>query len=421
MGPYGQEDFYIVKLDAAGNKQWDYAYGGADWDELTSLERTNDGGYILGGFSYSGHTGVKSDNNRGSCDFWMIKIEGNGTQLWDKTFGGNGFERAFSVHQTYDHGYIIGGVATSGINGDKTQPNIDTNNIKMDYWMVKTDSNGVKQWDKSYGGLIDDLCHDLIPTADHGYLLCGESASPISGDKTQPSHNGTEDLWLVKTDSAGIKQWDKDFGGYSSEEFDGTLGITTDGNYLVSGSSYSDFPAGEKSEHNMGQEQAWILKVDTAGNKIWDKTIFTPGHSENCVGIILDSLNYAFAVTDDGNVGGYKTQPAWQYSSGGNTMDYWLVRFTETAQVTGFSASATFKNIRLAPNPCSEQLSLTGLPASAVQITISDVTGKRLLEKTISARENIESLSTSSLENGMYLLTVSTGTEMATTKLMVQH
>jgi hypothetical protein len=125
-------DFWLVKTDSSGNKQWDKTFGGTDWDEAHSVQQTSDGGYILAGETNS--------YGAGSCDFWLVKTDSNGNKQWDKTFGGIDHDKAVSVQQTSDGGYILAGETYSYGAGSR------------DFWLVKTDSNGNKQWDKTFGG-----------------------------------------------------------------------------------------------------------------------------------------------------------------------------------------------------------------------------------------------------------------------------
>ena len=186
-------------------KQWDARFGGTGNDKLTVFQQTSDDGFILAGVSSSGVNGDKTQpawNN--SFDYWIVKTDASGNYQWDKRFGGTKNEILKSVYQTRDKGFLLGGYSNSGINGDKTQANWDTNSVSMnpsyDYWIVKIDSLGNKLWDKRFGGIYDDKFSCLIPAGDGGFLLGGFSGSGISGDKTQASW-GSTDYWIVKIDS----------------------------------------------------------------------------------------------------------------------------------------------------------------------------------------------------------------------------
>ncbi len=114
-------------------KQWDKRFGGTDVDPLYSLQQTTDGGYILGGYSVSGIGGDKTEDSRGYWDYWIVKTDANGVKQWDKRFGGSDYDQLNSLQQTTDGGYILGGWSYSGIGGDKTEDSRGGS----DYWIVK--------------------------------------------------------------------------------------------------------------------------------------------------------------------------------------------------------------------------------------------------------------------------------------------
>ena len=146
--------FTALPAQTPPTKQWDKTFGGSNNDDLSSLQQTSDGGYILGGYSASGISGDKTEASRGNNDYWIVKTDANGNKQWDKTFGGSSDDQLYSFQQTTDGGYISGGRSTSGISGDKTEASKGS----YDYWIVKTDANGNKQWDKTFGGSnVDEL------------------------------------------------------------------------------------------------------------------------------------------------------------------------------------------------------------------------------------------------------------------------
>jgi len=314
----GGNDYWIVKIDSLGNKQWDRRYGGSDEDWLFAVRQTKDGGYILGGSSLSGAGGDKSQGSRGGWDYWIVKIDALGNRLWDRRFGGSSDDFFYDLQLTTDGGYILGGTSYSDAGGDKSQ---NSRGID-DFWIVKIDSLGSKQWDKRFGGFISDDLYTLRQTFDGGYIAAGISNSDSSYDKTQPSR-GYSDFWIVKMDAAGNKQWDKDFGGTYYEDDFGSIIQTADSGYLLAGTSYSPFGE-DKSENNLGPEQTWIIKTSATGVKQWDKTLFTDGHDET--GFVLQTTNgcYIAANFTTGGASGtnsYKTQA----SQGG--YDYWMLKF----------------------------------------------------------------------------------------------
>ncbi len=352
---WGGYDYWMVKTDANGNKQWDKTFGGFNFDFLRALEQTNDGGYILGGYSFSGISGDKTqanwDTSGSTCDYWIVKTDSSGNMQWDIDLGGTGYDFFFSIQQTAEGGYIGGGYSFSDSSGDKTQNTWGN----ADYWIVKIDSMGNKQWDKDFGGTDGEALSSLKQTSDEGYILGGTSESGISGDKTQALWGGN-DYWIVKTDMYGNKQWDKDFGGTDIDEmYD--IRKTADGGYLFFGDSYSPV-SGNKTENNLGPEQMWILKTDSIGNKQWDKTIFTTGHDEQGMGVQAHDGCYAFACQTSAGTGGYKSQP--NQDSSGITADYWIIKFCDTSATTSiFQVPDNSISISISPNPTTNNFIVT--------------------------------------------------------------
>src|SRR5690606_7002506 len=130
--------------DAANNQQWQRSFGGSDLEQLSAIHQTSDQGYILGGFSSSGISGTKTNSGFGGFDYWIIKIDSSGNRQWEKTFGGTGGDLLFDVRQTSDGGFILGGQSASGTNGNKAVAGFGD----FDYWIIKLNSSGVKQWEQ---------------------------------------------------------------------------------------------------------------------------------------------------------------------------------------------------------------------------------------------------------------------------------
>ena len=225
----GGYDVYLVKTDASGNMQWNKTYGGEKWDSSSSVVQTGDGGYALAGYTHS--YGVSSD-------FWLVKTDSAGDVLWSKTYGGGGGDSANSLVQTADGGYALAGETASfgaGIN---------------DFWLVKTDSAGNQQWNKTYGGTGFDLASSLVQTLDGGYSLAGQTYSYGAGNV---------DFWLVKTDSAGSQQWTKTYGG-TGVDIAYSVVQASDGGYSL---------AGETDSSGAGGIDFWLVKTDVELGFAW--------------------------------------------------------------------------------------------------------------------------------------------------------
>ena len=407
---YGSYDYWIVKLDKSGIKEWDADFGGSESDYLTCVCQTSDGGYLLGGYSVSDISGCKTQNNWDpsglTSDYWVVRTDSLGVKLWDKGYGGLSQDHPTTIIETSDGGFMIGGFSSSLAGGDKTQSTFGTN----DYWIIKADANGNKLWDKDFGGLTTDNLRSMCQTADHGYILGGLSNSGISGNKTQASY-GAFDFWLVKTDSLGNFEWDKEYGA-SLDEYMWSLGITQDQGFIFAGISYSgiggnkttnlwggtgtDYWAvrtdsagnilwqrnlggtdledefgnlsvgndggfvfagtsyspvsGDKSEDNLGTEQGWFVKTDSLGNTVVDKTIAINSHDENGYAIQTREGCYAFAHFNGAPVGGLKSQATQ------GVFDYWIVKFCDSTMLP--VSAVAFVN-PICPGTCASFVNLS--------------------------------------------------------------
>jgi hypothetical protein len=314
FGGYGGNDYWIVKLDANGNKLWDSCYGGADDDLLRSIIPTSDGGFLLGGSSRSNSmSGNKTATAFGENDYWVVKINANGIILWDRSYGGSLSETFSSIIPTNDGGFLLLGDSRSGINGSKTAPNYGSE----DFWAVKIDANGNQLWDQSYGGSNFDLEPIVMAAADGGFLLAGYSRSLVSGSKTATNY-GNDDYWVVKIDVNGNQLWDNTYGGTSADVLN-VIAPTADGGFLLGGQSSSD-ANGNKTAVNFGFADYWVVKINASGTPVWDYSY--GGSGSDFLNDIIQAKDGGFFLAGSSNspANGNKTIPTI-----GND-DYWLVK-----------------------------------------------------------------------------------------------
>jgi len=174
-GGSGNWKAWLVKTDSSGNPQWNKTYGDKYANHAYSIVKTSDDGYALAG---------SSTLNSGAVDFWLVKIDASGNQLWNKTYDSTVDDYAYSLVQTSDSGYALAG--RTGAYGE-----VDGN-----FWLVKTDSSGNQLWNKTFGGSGDDVAYSIIQTSDGGYALAGETDSfTVLSIDSEPL--------LVKTDPSG--------------------------------------------------------------------------------------------------------------------------------------------------------------------------------------------------------------------------
>jgi Secretion system C-terminal sorting domain len=395
----GNADYWIVKTDANGIKQWDKRFGGAYNDFMTALLQTPDGGYLLAGTTFSDSTGNVSHYNNGGSDYWIVKTDAAGNKLWDKIFGGYDDETLSSIAMTPDGGFALAGSSLSDSTGDVSQHTRGG----MDYWVVKTDSVGTILWDKRFGGSLNDFGMYTLVTYDGGLLTGGFVFSDSTGDVSQHIL-GASDYWLVKTNANGVKQWNKRYGGDLDEHVFCNISKTLDGKYLISGLSYS-YMSGDKSEDNMGPEQPWYLKIDTNGTRLWDKTIFTTGHEE--AGFTLQTADscYVTALYTPADIGGYKSQPTQGF------YDYWFVKLCDSVFVNIQHPTSSLRPpILIYPNPVNDVLTVQGdwLQHKYISFCIYDLAGKIIYTKQQEAGGKMqeERINVANIANGIYLLEV---------------
>jgi hypothetical protein len=397
----GNTDFWILKTDSLGTKLWDKDFGGTDYDYLSCMIATNDGGYMLGGVSLSPASGDKSQPSWGGWDFWIIKIDAQGNKIWDKDFGGTDHDYLNGIEQTADGGYILGGYSLSDIGGDKSQANKGL----YDYWIVKIDSLGTKQWDKDFGGILNEYINSIHQVSDHGYILAGISENGISGDKTTPTWGGL-DFWVIKTDSSGNFLWDRDYGGTDDEDFFGNITPFANGDLLLAGISYSN-TSGTKTEDNLGVEQSWIVKIDSSGSVKWDKTIFTEGHDEEGYAIQTSDGCIAVANYTTGGIGGYKSQDNRDSSLLANrTADYWIVKFCDSTFTSAVPGIPQTPMPIIYPNPVSDQLHILTYNNELTEIKFYDITGRKIFNHSFF---HDISINTKQLAKGIYIYELSGG------------
>jgi hypothetical protein len=166
---YGNIDFWVIKIDSQGNRVWEAAYGGSSSDVVWCAARTSDGGYVLGGGAASFANGVKTSPNYGGRDYWLVRIDANGQKIWDRSYGGDGGDEIMAVEQLADGGFMMGGRSTSGISGNKASPGYGFG----DYWIVRTDANGEKLWEMSLGGTSDEWPYAMRQMTDGGWVIGG--------------------------------------------------------------------------------------------------------------------------------------------------------------------------------------------------------------------------------------------------------
>tara|TARA_B110000003_G_scaffold84330_1_gene86347 strand:+ start:2106 stop:3395 length:1290 start_codon:yes stop_codon:yes gene_type:complete len=259
-------DYWFLKFNASKELEWQKTYGGSADDRANSVIQTNDGGYAVVGKSKSGDGDVLE--NAGYDDFWITKLDINGSVSWVQSFGYSGSDVPYSIIQTNDQGYLLSGVldvSASNGQGDRLT-NIQGRHAGGDYWIIKLSSSGVKEWSNYYGGTFTDTAYSAIQTNDNGYIIVGSSDST---DVNISNNKGNYDFWIIKISELGTLIWEKSFGGDQVDEAR-SISQMADGNYLVIGDTRS---SNIDVSQNNGAADVWIIKISPEGSLIWEKTL----------------------------------------------------------------------------------------------------------------------------------------------------
>ncbi len=264
-------DVWLIKVDKNGNEQWDKKFGRDGADTTSFVQQTNDGGFII--------VGTLSLYGKGyDTNVWLIKTDSSGNEQWSKTFGDNNISFGNAVQQTSDGGYVVAGEISLGSD-------------QLDAWLIKTDINGNEQWNKIFGGPKSDFIRSVQQSSDGGFILAG-----VTGD----------DGWLIKTDIKGNEQWNKTFGG-KGEDWILFVNKSSDGGYILAGRTNS-YSVG-------GDDDAWIIKTDNNGTEQWKKTL--GGTGNDGASSVQQISNNSFIIS------------GWTNSYGAGNDDAWLIKLSE--------------------------------------------------------------------------------------------
>ncbi|WP_185205210.1 T9SS type A sorting domain-containing protein [Chryseobacterium sp. C3] len=465
-------DFHLVKLNQQGEEVWGKYFSGKNHDFLSATVNTQEGGFLLAGTSYSGKGLDKKDDSKGGSDFWLIRINEFGDELWQKTIGETSDEEARAVIQTMDFGFFVAGNVQNSPRGYGSK----------DILVVRLDKNGKKLSQLVLGGKGLDEVEKMIPTKDGGALLGiysrsggldGSGKTEAGSNKTinyQPktSNNfGEGDYWIVKLSKDGKVEWEKNFGGKGDDHLR-TLALTSTG-YLIGGESRSE-RSGNKSVGIEDGTDLWLVAIDLSGNEQWQKSYSFKNRD------VLMGMSVIAGKQEDGSgkskgilLGGY-TQAEGRIENDDET--FWMLYLDQNGNeqwrkhvkgesrkkeerlsdiklnrdgsivLAGTSAEELGKenwkivklgdkqvdqliekqDIKIYPNPVTDyvyvELGFEGLREGAfeAEIAVYDMGGRKL--ETVKTKNKITKINTQPLIQGAYLVVVKTNDKTANAKLI---
>jgi len=327
----GDYDAWIFETDVNGDTLWSKTYGGTHSDCATSIQQTNDNGYVIAGYTFS--------YGAGGADAWILKTDLHGDTLWTKTFGGEGGDVCNSIKQTQDNGFILVG-STSSFGAGST-----------DLWLLKLNMNGDTLWTKTFGTDGIDKGYSVIVSSDSTYVITGQTKS----------NQNPYEIWLLKVNSDGDLLWDKIFIN-SGFDVGSCIIQTSDGGYVITGiwdNTYYDL---------------LLLKTNKNGEKQWIKTY---GGPDNDQGIsVQQTLDGGFIVA--GRTDSY----------GNGFADVWLIK-TDSLGINSIPEENKLvidhTLIKNYPNPFNNSTTFEiEIPETGdLQLQIFDIYGKIVYEKEV--------------------------------------
>jgi len=321
---------FCLTFSNAQDILWEKSYGGKHAEYLYDVQPTADYGFILAGSSISGKTGNKEEINKGDLDYWIWKMNEKGDLDWQKSFGGSGVDLLQSIKLTSDGGYILAGTSDSKKGLDKH----DDTKGQEDFWIIKLDAKGNQLWQKTIGGTGQEKLQSIILTADGGYLLGGSSSSYKSRKNSDGSADlfgktentrGNLDYWVVKLKNDGTIEWQKTLGGKYADELK-AITVLNNGNYLIGGTSNSPV-SGDKTDVNLGLNDFWLLQLDKTGNVVWQKTL--GGDLDDNLFTLTTTNDEGFIIGGNSNSGASSTKT--KGSEKGS--DFWLIKFDKDSNI----------------------------------------------------------------------------------------
>ncbi|MBP7174520.1 MAG: T9SS type A sorting domain-containing protein, partial [Cloacibacterium sp.] len=397
----GQDDFWIIKLDAKGGEIWQKTIGGNGQDRLSSIIQTRDGGYLLAGSSSSDKSGEKSEKCRGNLDYWIVKLDSEGKILWQKTYGGEQLDILQNVEESKDGGFLLAGFSNSKASGDKLEDSFGYN----DYWVIKTDDKGEIIWQRIYGGDKDDQLNALVQTRDGMFILGGSSNSGATNKKNK-GNKGT-DFWVLKIDEKGEIIWQETY-NYGKTDVLTSIVENPDGTLLIAGYAQSEeIGTGRKDKEGINDYIA--LKIDSKGEEIWTKTIGSAG--EDLLRKVVETRDggYLLAGTSKGKVSRDKNT-----NQGSN--DFWVVKLRDKSK-----PEKTKAKIEAAPNPAETFTNIiVGFEYETGTATLYDLSGRKLQQSTINGERTVP-MEITKYPDGVYIVEIRTNTNNESVKIIKQR
>ncbi|WP_241775063.1 T9SS type A sorting domain-containing protein [Chryseobacterium sp. ERMR1:04] len=469
----------MVKLNQQGEEVWEKFFVGNNHDFLSATVSTQDGGFLLAGTSYSGKGLDKKDDSKGGSDFWLIRLNEFGDELFQKTLGSSADEEARAVIQTTDLGFFVAGNVQNSAKGHGAK----------DVLIIKLDKNGKELSQSIFGGKGLDEVEKMIPTKDGGVLLgiySRSGATIMSNEQlvmdnansaalkitdyslpityySKTTHNeGEGDYWIIKLDKNGKTEWERNFGGKGDDHLR-TLALTSTG-FLIGGESRSE-RSGNKTVGIEEGTDLWLISSNERGEEIWQKS-YNVGNRDVLMGMSV--LRGSDDKTSKGILLGGYTQAEGRIENDDET--FWMLYLDQNGNeqwrkhvkgesrkkeerladiklnrdgsivLAGTSAEELGKenwkiiklgdkqidqlivkqDIKIYPNPVSDYAYVEiGFEFKEADITLYDMSGRQL--QSLKTKNKVTKINTQNLIQGAYLITIKTDTNKTANAKLIKN
>ncbi len=456
----GGVDLWVGKLDSDGVLTWSYLYGGSETDKGFDILQTDDGGYMVAGMTASFDGDVTGHQGSWNNDFWVLKLSPEGELTWAKCYGGPNDESGAAIAQTTEGDFYIAGTTYSD-DGD-----ITINLGENDFWVIKIDSDGTLLHQKSIGGSMVDEGISLCATADNGCIVCGRTFSSdndavgyhdgsdmlvaklsttltvewsacYGGSETEEcnsivqlddesfaalgytsTHNngdvtghhgsqGTDDFWLLKLSSTGDLTSAKCFGGSSDDQANGLI-ATSDGNFVLCGLTNSNDGDVSGFHTSMFEPDVWVAEVNSIGDLIWQRCCGGSAQDEGFN--VFELSNNTFVVT------AFTYSSNFDVTNNYGSADAWIFKITNLSEISNAIDDGM---LTVYPNPANDYLNIEISDANNYCfVEISNIVGSVLKSSRLNNNQNI--IDISDLSKGVYFVHVTIGESKITNKIIKQ-
>ncbi len=409
-GNHGGLDYWLLKTDSIGNLLWQRCLGSSMNNIPSDMDMDDAGNIYVMGLSLGVGGDVTSSN--GSYDYWFAKVSPDGVLVWDKNLGGSYGDNGLCITSTDDGGVIVGGIIND-TDGDITC-NLEPWNKTA--WVVKLDSINNIEWQQCYGGTYTESVIDIKTTSDGGYIMLGLTNSndgDVSGFHGIPGQTGISDLWVIKTDSIGVIEWQRCLGG-TDDDNPVFIKLTPEGNYIVGGRTNSNNGDVSGNHSNGEYFDQWIVKLNPQGTILWQQCIGSSWNNGLHDAYVLSETEIiVIGSTPENNSGNVSCNFK-------GDSDAWMYKLIDTTVGINVPKLNNYE-IKVYPNPATSVLNIdfpNDYDIRNTIIEVVDINGRTMLKSepvAVTTQIDIKNLA-----SGLYVVKIQNDMILITERIIIQ-